>query len=79
MNSDKAKMSSQSGSDVMKNNPHFIVPTRSCGVGIEYRINGTVTYYHLVRGIMDFTLIEDNHVSKQVFFTDLAEAPALLK
>lgn len=59
--------------------PFFVVPTRSGGVGVEYRIGGTEAYYHLDPfGSMDFSAIKGVKLLKQVFFTDLDEAPKLL-
>lgn len=59
--------------------PYFIVPTRSGGVGIEYRIKGVEAYYHLhIDGLIRFAVIEQNKTQKQVTFTSPSEAPDLL-
>ena len=59
--------------------PFFVVPTRSGGVGVEYRIGGAEAYYHLdPLGRMDFSVIKGDDLLKHIFFTDLDEAPKLL-
>jgi len=56
----------------------FVVPTRSDGVGVEYRIGGAEGYDHLVHGLMKFSVIEGNRVLKQMFFGNVDEAAGLL-
>lgn len=64
----------------LKLTPFFVVPTRSGGVGVEYRIGGAEAYYHFdPRGLMDFSVIKGNALLKKLFFTDLDEAPQLLE
>jgi len=58
--------------------PFFVVPTRIGGVGVEYRIGGAEAYYHLVHGLMDFSVIEGNRVLKKMFFANVDEAAELL-
>jgi len=56
--------------------PFWVVPTRSGGVGLEYRIKGAVVYYHFVpKGVIDFSVSRENAASTQIFFTNLNETP----
>jgi len=59
--------------------PFFVVPTRSGGVGVEYRIRGADAYYHFdPNGRMDFVAAKGDEMIKQLFFENLDEAPNLL-
>ncbi|HEY5750422.1 MAG TPA: hypothetical protein VIU12_30375 [Chryseolinea sp.] len=56
--------------------PFFVVPTRSGGIGLEYRINGTDVYYHFVpNGVIDFSVARGNDLLKHIFLTSLDELP----
>ena len=56
--------------------PFHVVPTRSGGVGLEYRIEDADAYYHFdPNGRMDFSLARGNVMLKHSFFTSLDEIP----
>lgn len=60
--------------------PFSIVPTRSAGVGIEYKIKGVkVCYRFHTDGVIYFSVIKELKLIKQVTFTNPAEAPALIE
>jgi hypothetical protein len=59
--------------------PYFVVPTRSGGVGIEYKINDVKAYYRFdASGLMDFSVAKGNTILKQTRFINLDDAPNLL-
>jgi hypothetical protein len=60
--------------------PFFIVPTRSGGVGLEYKVKGTKANYRFdPDGLMYFTVMRDVTILKRAMLTSPAEAPALLE
>ena len=59
--------------------PYFVVPTRSGGVGIEYKIKDVKAYYRFdASGLMDFSVAKGNAILKQTRFTNLDDATNLL-
>ena len=59
--------------------PYFVVPTRSGGVGIEYKIKDVKAYYRFdASGLMDFSVAKGNAILKQTRFINLDDAPNLL-
>jgi hypothetical protein len=60
--------------------PFFIVPTRSGGVGLEYKVKDTKANYRFdPDGLMYFTVMKDVTVLKRAMLTNPAEAPALIE
>jgi hypothetical protein len=64
----------------MKLLPYFIVPTRSGGIGMEYRLKGVEAYYHFdIDGSIDFSVINEKGLLGKTTFTTPAEAPGLIE
>ena len=60
--------------------PFFIVPTRSGGVGLEYKVKDTKANYRFdPDGLMYFAVMKDVTVLKRAMLTNPAEAPALIE
>ena len=60
--------------------PFFIVPTRSGGIGIDYKIKGVRAYYRFdPHGLIYFFVKTEGTILKRSSFTNPAEAPALLE
>lgn len=60
--------------------PFFIVPTRSAGVGIEYKIKGVKAYFRFgFDGLIYFFVKNEGVVLKRSAFTNPAEALALIE
>jgi len=60
--------------------PFFIVPTRSGGVGIDYKVNGDRAYYHVdPYGPIRYSITKAGRVVKQLSFENPGEAPAFLE
>ena len=60
--------------------PFFIVPTRSGGVGIDYKVKGDRAYYHVdPYGPIRYSITKAGRVVKQLSFENPGEAPAFLE
>jgi hypothetical protein len=59
--------------------PFAVVPTRSGGVALEYRIDGAKANYRFDNdGSMHFSAIKERMLLKQATFASVVEAPSLL-
>ena len=60
--------------------PFFIVPTRSGGVGVDYKVKGDRAYYHIdPYGPIRYIITREGNVLKQLSFENPGEAPAFLE
>jgi hypothetical protein len=59
--------------------PFAVVPTRSGGVGLEYKIGGGKAKYRFdADGSMHFSAIKERALLKQTLFANISEAPTML-
>ena len=59
--------------------PFAVVPTRSGGVGLEYKIDGVKAKYRFdADGSMHFSAIKERALLMQMLFVSVSEAPTLL-